>query len=35
MYPRPPLRRVTMDQLGKGLDYYRREVTPTFLTVYS
>ncbi|WP_026928196.1 catechol 2,3-dioxygenase [Granulicoccus phenolivorans] len=35
MYPDRPCVEWTMDQLGKGLDYYRREVTPTFLTVYS
>jgi len=25
----------TMDQLARGLDYYKREVTETFLTVYT
>ncbi|SDB81634.1 catechol 2,3-dioxygenase [Raineyella antarctica] len=35
MYPDRPCVTWTMDQLGKGLDYYRREVTDTFLTVFS
>ncbi|MFV0463362.1 MAG: catechol 2,3-dioxygenase [Nostocoides sp.] len=33
MYKDRPTVTWTMDQLGKGLDYYRREVTDTFLTV--
>lgn len=31
---RPPVK-WTLNELGKGLDYYKREVTDTFLTVYS
>lgn len=35
MYPDRPTVTWTMDELGKGLDYYRREVNDTFLTVFS
>lgn len=35
MFPDRPAVTWTMDQLGKGLDYYRREVSPTFLTVFT
>lgn len=34
-YPDRPVVTWTLDQLGKGLDYYKREVTDTFLTVYT
>lgn len=35
MYKDRPTMTWTMDHLGKGLDYYKREVTDTFLTVFS
>jgi catechol 2,3-dioxygenase len=35
MYPDRPSVTWTMDELGKGLDYYKREVTDSFLTVFS
>lgn len=35
MFPDRPVVTWTMDELGKGLDYYRREVTPTFLSVFT
>lgn len=35
MYPDRPTMTWTMDHLGKALDYYKREVTDTFLTVYT
>ncbi|NLT30415.1 MAG: catechol 2,3-dioxygenase [Propionibacterium sp.] len=34
-YPDRPVINWSMDQLGKGLDYYKREVTDSFLTVYT
>ena len=34
-YPDRPTMTWTMDHLGKGLDYFRREVTDTFLTVFT
>lgn len=34
-YPDRPTMTWTMESLGKGLDYFKREVTDTFLTVYS
>jgi len=34
-YPDRPTMTWTMDHLGKALDYYKREVTDTFLTVFS
>lgn len=34
-YPDRPVMTWTMDHLGKALDYYKREVTDTFLTVYT
>jgi len=35
MYPDRPTITWTMDELGKGLDYYKREVSGTFLSVFS
>lgn len=34
-YPDRPTMTWTMESLGKGLDYFKREITDTFLTVYS